>query len=193
MSQVKSGFRLAGLVLVGFVVGAMFFGGVASLFFPSVHSRWLAPVFLVISVPIMFLTMERWVKVMAGFLGLAVLNGLLSISSGHVLASPTMPISRLDALYLTIFYAMAATLTSTMKARRLTLMDRISVMAFLCSLAFLISYQAQLEAAKSALFNATGFALMGVSLCCLCVAWAHNRFQRRRAQGSRSQSSAEVQ
>src|SRR5260370_10824987 len=100
MSQVKSGLRLATFILVGFVVGAMFFGGADYLFFPGDHSRWLGIVFLVISTPIMVLTIERWGRVMAGFLGLAVLNGLLSIWTGHVLANPTMPISHLYAFSL---------------------------------------------------------------------------------------------
>jgi hypothetical protein len=125
---------------------------------------------------------------MAGFLGVAVLNGLLSLSSGHVLANPTMPISRLDALYLTLFYAIAVILATTIAGRRLNLVDRISVMAFLWSLAFLISYQAQLEAAKSALFNATAFMLIGISLFCLFVAWVYNHLQHRRGHSSRSES-----
>ena len=188
MSQVKSGFRSAALILIGFVVGGMFFGGVASLLSPNSISRWLGPVFLIVSTPIMIVTMNRWAKVMAGFLGLAVLNGLVSISSGHVLANPTMPIARLDALYLTLFYATATMLATAITQRRLNLVDRISVMAFLYSLAFLITYQARLENAKSALFNTTAIALIGFGLCCLLVALVYNHFQHRRGHGSRSAS-----
>jgi len=180
MSQVKSGLRLAALILVGFVVAGMFFGGADYLFFPSAHSRRLGLIFLVISTPIMVLTMNRWVKVMAGFLGLAVLNGLFSISTGHVLANPTMPISHFYASSLTLFFALAAILTGTMKNRRLSLIDRISVMAYLCSLAFLISYQTQREEAKSAPLNATYFILMGIGLSCLFAAWAVDYIQRHR-------------
>jgi hypothetical protein len=179
LSQARNGLRLAALILVGFVIAAMFFAGAGFLFFPSVHSRWFGAISLIISMPIMVLTINRWIKVMAGFLGLAVLNGLLSISSGHVLANPSMPISRLDALYLTLFYTVAAILTSTMKDRRQSLMDRISVMAFLCCLAVLISYQARLEAVKSAPFNATAATLMVISLCCLFVAWVYDRLPNR--------------
>jgi len=187
MSQVKSGLRLVALVLVAFVVGAMFFGGAGSLFSPSGHSRWLALVFLIVSIPIMILTMNRWVKVMAGFLGLAALNGLLSIWSGHVLGNPTLPISRLDALYLTVYYVIAATLTSTMKDRTLSLMDRISIMAFVFGLALLISYQAQLEAGRSAILDSNAFTLMGMSLCCLFAGWSFNLHDHR-AHDPRSES-----
>ena len=39
MSQVKSGFRLVALILIGFVVAAMFFGGVIGLFSPGAVDR----------------------------------------------------------------------------------------------------------------------------------------------------------
>src|SRR2546427_10758588 len=135
ISQVKSGLRLTALILVGFVVAAMFFGGVVVLSFPGGvdrssfvgrHASVVVPIFLGVSMPIMVLTMNRWVKVMAGFLGLAGLNGLLSISSGHVLANPSKPISRLGPTYLKLFFAMAAILTSTMKAPRVGVLDRLS-------------------------------------------------------------------
>ena len=180
MSQLTSGLRTAALIIVGFVVAVMFFGGAGSLFPPSVRSRWLGALFLVISTPIMIMTANRWLKIMSGLLGLAVLNGILSLATGHVLANPTMPISRIDALYLTLFFAVAAILTGTMKQRTLRLVDRISVMAFLLNLAFLISYQAQQEAARKPVFNAAAFTLIAISISCLSVAWAAHYVQHRR-------------
>ena len=88
MSHVTSGFRLTGLVLIGFVAAVMFFGGVIGLLFPEAvdrtswtgrHTAVVTPIFLTVSIPIMLVTMNRWLKVMAGFLGLAVLNGLISL------------------------------------------------------------------------------------------------------------------
>jgi len=187
MSQVKSGFRLVALILIGFVVGGMFFGGVMRLCFLGAADRssWsgqvaiVALVFLIVSIPIMFVTMNRWLKVMAGFLGLAVLNALISLGTGHVLANPTMPISRPYALSLILFFAAAAVLTGQMKNHKLSVVDRILVMTFLFSLGILISFQAQRELTKSAPLNSTYFILMGIALGCLLVAWGHDRLQRR--------------
>src|SRR6266700_7750197 len=76
MSQMKSGFRLVALILIGFVVAGMFFGGVMRLCSLGAvdRSSWsgrntaiVALVFLIVSVPIMLVTMNRWLKVMAGF------------------------------------------------------------------------------------------------------------------------------
>jgi peptidoglycan/LPS O-acetylase OafA/YrhL len=124
--------------------------------------------------------MNRWLKVMAGFLGLAVLNGLISLGTGHVLANPTMPISRLYALSLTFFFAAASVLAGKMKNRKLSVVDRILVMAFLFSLGILISFQGQRELTKSEPFNSAYFILMGIALGCLPVAWGYDRLRRRR-------------
>ena len=189
MSQVKSGFRLVALILIGFVVAGMFFGGVMRLYFLGAidqsswsgrHAAIVALIFLVLSIPIMFVTMNRWLKVMAGFLGLAVLNALISLGTGHVLANPTMPISRPYALSLMLFFAAAAALTGLMKNRKLSVVDRIFVMAFLFSLAILISYQGQQELTRSAPLKCTYFILMGIGLCCLLVAWGYDRLKGRR-------------
>ena len=144
------------------------------------HAAIVALVFLVVSIPIMFATMNRWLKVMAGFLGLAVLNALISLGTGHILANPTMPISRPYALSLMLFFAAAAVLTGLMKNRKLSVVDRILVMAFLFSLGILISYQGQRELSKSAPLNSSYFILMGTGLCCLLVAWGYDRLKGRR-------------
>ena len=127
----------------------------------------------------MVVTMNRWVKVLAGLLALAVLNGVLSISTGHLLANPTQPMSRLDALYITVFFAVAAALASTLKGRKLNLVDRIAVLAFVSSLALLMEYEGT-HLRPGAPLASPDFTLMGIGLCCLLVAWGYGRLQRRR-------------
>jgi len=179
MSQVKSGLRLAGLTLVFLGIAGLFFAGVSYSFFPAGHSRALGLVFLITSVPVMVVTMNRWVKVLAGLLALAVLNGVLSISTGHLLANPTQPVSRLDALYITVFFAVAAVLASTLKGRKLNLVDRIAVLAFVSSLALLIEYEGT-HLRPGAALATIDFTLMGIGLCCLLITWVYGRLQRRR-------------
>ena len=175
MAQVKSGLQLAALTLLSFGVAGLFLAGVAYSFFPTGRSRVLGLVFLMISVPVMVVTMNRWVKVLAGVLALAVLNGLLSIGTGHLPANPTQPISRVDAFFMTVLFAVATALVSTLKGRKLNFVDRIAVMAFVSILAVLICY----EGARITLAS-TDFVLMGVGLCCLLVAWGYDRLHRRR-------------
>src|SRR2546422_675529 len=178
MSQVKSGLRLAGLTLVFFGIAGLFFAGVNYSFFPAGHSRALGLVFLIISAPVMVVTMNRWVKVLAGLLALAVLNGVISISTGHLLANPTQPVSRLDMVYFTLFFGLSAVLAGTLKGRRLTALDRTSVMAFLFSLACWFGYRG--TRSVHAPPNEADFILMGIGLGCLLVAWGYGRLHRRR-------------
>jgi hypothetical protein len=177
MSQVKSGLRLAALTLAGLGIAGLFFAGVDYLFFPNGHSRVVGMVFFIFSAPIMVAIMDRWMKVMAGVLGLAVLNGLLSISTGHLLANPTQPVSRLDMVYFTLFFGLAAVLAGTLKGRKLTALDRTSVMAFLFSLACWFGYRG--TRSVHAPPNEADFILMGICLGCLLVAWAYDRLKGR--------------
>jgi hypothetical protein len=181
MSQVKSGLRLAGLTLVFFGIAGLFFAGVNYSFFAEGHSRALGLVFLIISASVMVVTMNRWVKVLAGLLALGVLNGVISISTGHLLANPTQPMSRLDALYITVFFAVAAALASTLRGRKLNPVDRIAVLAFVSSLALLMEYEG-MHGRPGAPLASTDFTLMGIGLGCLLVAWGYDRLQRRRGQ-----------
>lgn len=194
MSQVKSGFRLAGLALLFLLVAGLFFVGVEIVCFPSSIDRgsligrhtaagWA---FLVFSISIMILEMNRWVRVLAGLLALAVLNGVLSIWSGHVLADPSQPISRLDALYLTAFFAASAGLSSTLRGRKLNAVDRISVLGFVFSFAYLLGYEGARHAGKIAPLNATDFTLMGIGLFCLFAPWAAHHLQGRRGHRHRT-------
>jgi hypothetical protein len=179
MSQVKSGLQLAALTLLFFVIAGLFFAGVAYSFFPTGHSRALGLIFLIISVPVLLVTMNRWVKVLAGLLALAFLNGLITMGTGHLLANPTQPMSRLDALYMTVFFAVAAALASTLKGRKLNLVDRIAVLAFVSSLALLMEYEGT-HFRPGAPLAITDFSLMGIGLCCLLIAWGYGCLQRRR-------------
>lgn len=179
MLQVKNGLRLAGLMLLFFAIAGMFFAGVAYAFFPTGHSRALGLALLIISVPIMAATLNRWAKVLAGLLALGVLNGLLSIWTGHLLANPNQPISRLDALYVTVFYAIAAVLSSTLKGRVLNFVDRIAALSFVFCLALLMEYEG-IHVRPGAPLGGIDFTLMGIGLCCLLTAWGDRRFQHRR-------------
>lgn len=170
MSRVKGGLRLASLTLLFFLIAGLFLAGVAYSFFPTAHPRALGLVFLLVSSTVMVVTMNRWVRVLAGLMALAVLNGLLSIASGHLLANPAQPMSRLDALYLTAYFAVAAVLASTLKERKLSVPRRIAVMGFLSSIALLMEYEGS-HGKPGAPLARTDFILMGIGLGCLLVAW----------------------
>lgn len=178
-SQVGNGFRLAGTILLFLLVAGLFFGGVDYVFFPAEHSRIVGLLFLAISVPIMAVTMSRWIKVLAGLLALAVLNGMLTIATGDLMANPARPVSRFDALYLTAFFAASAALAASHRRGKLAPLDRACVLAFLFSLALLLSYQGVRDASAIAPLTATDFTLMGIGLACLGVGPLSRRVRKQ--------------
>lgn len=106
-AQVVNGFRLTGGLLLGFVslgafvtaIGVGCFGAKLESSAPlSYSSRTLAFVLAAVSLAFIALTVQRWAKYFAGFIGYGVLNGLLMASSGHLLNNPAIPVRRSWAL-----------------------------------------------------------------------------------------------
>jgi len=52
---------------------------------------------LAIAGGVAYLTMNQWAKILSGWLGVSVLNGLLTIESGHLVNQPDKPFSRRSA------------------------------------------------------------------------------------------------
>jgi hypothetical protein len=95
--QLVSGFQLAGGVLLGFalmtaVVGssAVAFGGLH----PSRLPRAMALGIALVSLAAIFSMIQRWAKYFAGWIGYSVLNGLLMLSSGHLVNNPSIAVPR---------------------------------------------------------------------------------------------------
>ena len=188
-SQIKRGFRMAALTLVFFFVAVLFFGGMQIVFFPNSidsdsfigHHHSMGWGLLIGSAAIMAITVQGWARVLAGLLALAVLNGMLSFSTGHLMANPARPISRLDALYVTAFFAVAAGLASTLKGRKLNVVDRACVLVFVFIFAYLLEFEgSQSVGGRIAPLHATDFALMVAALSCLLLVYVLDYSERRR-------------
>ena len=115
---------------------------------------------------------SRWVKALPGLLALAAINSLITLSGGHLLNTPSNPISRVDALIMTILFVGSALLLSTLRDRRLNLPDKVALTVFIFSFAWSV-------VDSSSVGLAVGF-------CCLVIASAYDRAQRHRRpdQGS---------
>jgi hypothetical protein len=86
-------------VLVGTFVAAIgvgFFGNPARF-----SSKPLAFVLAAISLTLIGLMVQRWVKCLGGWIGYGALNGLLMASTGHLLNNPAIPVRRSLALMMT--------------------------------------------------------------------------------------------
>lgn len=179
MSQVKGGLRRAGAILFFLLIAGLFFGGVIYAFFPSGHSRILGWAFIIVSAMVMVAEMSRWVRVLPAILGLAVLNGLISLATGHALNNPSAPISRLDMLVVTLFFAACSVLARTFTGRGLALVDRASLMVFAFTLPLWMGHDATRTAAAGKLASQDRLDLVigAVALCCLLVPWVYDRIR----------------
>jgi hypothetical protein len=168
-SQVKSGFRLAGNVLLTITTAALLFVGVAQIFIPSLvnpesRSPVLGWVFLIIATTILVWKMDRWVTVLPGILGYAAFGGMLAIVSGHLPNNPSTPMSRTDAAVVTSLLLVSSGVSFTFGKRTLNVVDRIALLVFVFSVAFSTS------PGRSKIFLA-----QSIGLASLLFAWAYHR------------------
>jgi hypothetical protein len=174
--QVKSGFRLAGNVLLTIATAMLLLGGVAYTFIPSLlidptsRSPVLGWVSLIIATTILIWKMDRWVTILPGIIGYAAFGGMLAIVSGHLENNPSKLIARTDAAIITALLLVASAVSSTFKERSLNIVDRIALLVFVFSWAFSMS------PTRSRMFLA-----QGIGLATLLLAWAYHHVEDSRA------------
>jgi hypothetical protein len=187
-SEVGSGFVLAGKILLflGWLVLALLGGKIAfdqtKPYPPSDAPLANAPpifgwALLVIAGGVAYLTMNQWAKVLSGWLGFSVLNGLLMIESGHLVNQPNKPFPRSTASIVTFCLAVSAFFASTFVSRKLTTIDR--VMLSCVGAVYLVVFWLREQ-----------LMLWGIGLItfCLGVSWWNGRVKRRHHSLSRGPS-----
>ena len=135
--QVESGFRRAGGWLLGMAwLGIVYWGiteGFASqqAFSEGHHpSRILGYELLIVAAVIMLATAEHWKRVFPGIMLAAILNSLLELSRGHAVNNPSVAVAPSTAAIHLLVTTGVTALTLTFKNRRLTILDRTALLAF---------------------------------------------------------------
>lgn len=181
--QVMSGLSITAKGLAGFATIGMFWTGIIAIASPErvrpdsfllrrlalgTHSFIAAWICLAVSSAILVLTMDRWVKVLPGFFATSTLIPLIMLSGRRYNGAP-VPWN--VALLLTFFTISTAVVTLTFQDRKLHVIDRVALMAFLFCLG--IGMTPKLS---------TMFMALGIGFGLLLVAWAANLFRSRSAQ-----------
>jgi hypothetical protein len=104
-------------------------------------------------------TAERWVRVLPGMLGVAALNAIYSLISGHFGLNPPRPIARSMAGLMAAALMAGAYLATAYIKRRLSAIDR-AVLAF--AIAFLLVGLSQAQLALPATIAIAGLLATGV-------------------------------
>lgn len=170
MSQVISGFRTAGAWLLGLGWLGLVFAGMAIAFPPpGKYPPVVGHVLLAVAAIILVITAHLWVKALPGLLGLATLNALVSIFSGHATNLPSVPISRSESVVATLLLAISTALSPSFTARKLNIVDRLSFLIYAtCIVWGAVDHRVSLPVQ------------MGVATFCLFSAWVYDRIQHPR-------------
>lgn len=129
--QVASGFRLAGLIVLACVAGILFAWGGLVVSREAAGSLLMGWVAIAIAFVILVLNLQGWAKMLPGFLVLAAFNAVIMAASGHVLNNPSAQVSRSMALGSAIAFAVAAVVSAQFDSRRLSLLDRVVLVAYI--------------------------------------------------------------
>ncbi len=90
----------------------------------SPRPRAFGWVLFVAGLIVAILTVYRWAQVLPGIFGVATLNGLIVLISGHALNQPAIPVPRLVAVLFTMVMADATVMLAGLESRDVTNIDR---------------------------------------------------------------------
>ena len=127
------------------------------------HSHLAGWAILVIASALMIATMDHWVKYLQVILGGGILGGLLVTVQGHTLNGAPFP--RSIAAALTALLIGSSLISRTLAGRKLRILDRVALVAFLGAL---VGGMVQGTPTSGAVGLAVGFG-------CLLTAWFCNR------------------
>jgi hypothetical protein len=187
-TQVKNGFRAAGAALLGLGWLGLVIGGLIEAFAPP--SQFTPPgtphpivgwVLLIAAATIFVTTVHHWVKALPGILGLAGLNALFSIFSGHAPGLPSVLIPLPDAIGAALLLYASAYLSISFTKRELRLVDRLAFLIYATSIFW-----------GAAQHRHGSWMQMGIGTFCLFSAWAYDRIQRSKDHNHRPSVAARI-
>jgi hypothetical protein len=138
--QVLTGLRVGFGCVAGICLGMLLVYGVLRLRFPETDnsvfyflrgypSQIVGGTCVAVAVAILWLTVDRWAKILSGFFGYAVFGGLLAVAAGgfhsHI---ASLQLTRLDAAIMSALYLVCCLLTIRLNDGRLNWVDRIAAM-----------------------------------------------------------------
>jgi hypothetical protein len=152
----------------------MISGGIATVLGYTPRSQTFGWVFVAIGVSVAMISIKRWAQALPGIFGLATLNSLIILITGHALNQPGVPVPRGDGVLLTAVMVVATVATWEFAGPSLTVSDRAACVGILsCFVAVVVCSMASVAHWEIPVS-------IGI-LACLSVPLAHKlwRFKKR--------------
>src|SRR3990172_8614245 len=156
----------AGWVLLTLFVLYLLFWGTAVVLSVVPGSKPAGGLALTVEIMILLIKIQGWGRQVWGLLFLAALNALLFAATGYLPSSPSLRISRVEALTLAGLFALSGFLARRYNDSRLNSLDKTALLLFVGSFSF------------GWMLNSLPVLAIGVAG--LGFAWAYNRIQNRR-------------
>jgi hypothetical protein len=178
--HVVNGFRLGGGILLGFVLVGTFVAAIGVGLFGNparFSSKPLAFVLAAISLTLISVMVQRWAEYLGGWIGYGALNGLLMVSSGHLVNNPAIPVRRSLALMMTGVAILSALVCLRFtEDYKLNVVDKIALVGWVVFFAIAA--------------NVEKYGLPAMILGCLGLvfAWLYHRLLNRPVRHRRAQS-----
>jgi hypothetical protein len=164
-SEVRSGFRLAGEVMLVFGWLFLVFAGLGEGFASGgAHRPVLGSGILAVAAAVLLWTMSRWIRAFPGLTGLATINALGAIFTGHATGNPSVRISSLEAAITSALLAVSTIVSLRLTRGNLRVLDRVAVFSFV----FCVFW--------TAVDNRVQIIAPAVACGLLVAAWAYDRF-----------------
>jgi hypothetical protein len=173
--QVKSGFFLVGHLLGAMSTFGILIVGVGLLRSPKTFQTWswlqanpylYGCLFVIIASVVLWLTMQRWSRVLPWVFATGALRAFVSVATGYAYSPPSKPIPRTEAAAVGIVMLLIAMLSGVLASRRLRYGDYVAFLALYFGLAWSVSSpQGNLDV------------LVGpvVGISALAIAWLHHK------------------
>ena len=164
-AQAKAGLKTVGNWLLGISWLALVFVGLGIAFTPSrfpVAGGWAL---LAAAAAILVMTANKWVKALPGILGIATLNSIVMIATGHATGAPSVRVTHLQAAYAAILLGSGTVISLSFPNRELRILDRVAFLIYAICLAW------------GGVEPRTTYWALGVATAILFAAWSYDRFR----------------
>ena len=171
--HIVNGFRLGGGIFLGIILMGSLVGcsQIALGIVQSTRLSRIAALFIALgSLALIFSMIQLWAKHFVGWVGYGVRNGLLMISTGHLVNNPSIVVPRWWSTSTTaLVFISAIASTRFLKKYTLSGTDKAALIIWLLSFTFAVD----VESTRAAYHEQLGLASMSAGCVALVAAWWH--------------------